>query len=233
MIALLCLFFLALGAGVLSGVVGTGSSLIMLPVLVTLYGPRIAVPVMAIASLFGNIGRVIAWWHEIRWRPVLAYSLAGVPAAVLGAHTLLTISPATVDVFLAAFFLAMIPLRRLIRRSNLHLNLWHMSLAGAIVGFLTGFVLSTGPLSVPVFTVRNERRCISRIGGGKRYPALRRQAGYVRSVGRTCTARHRTWTCHRHRIACRFHDCETSRSAAPDARSSFSLMWFSSPEQQE
>ncbi|HCI1916805.1 TPA: sulfite exporter TauE/SafE family protein, partial [Pseudomonas aeruginosa] len=56
MIALLLLFFLALGAGVLSGIVGTGSSLIMLPVLVTLYGPRIAVPVMAIASLFGNIG---------------------------------------------------------------------------------------------------------------------------------------------------------------------------------
>jgi hypothetical protein len=27
-----------------------------------------------------------------------------------------------------------------------------MSFAGAIVGFLTGFVLSTGPLSVPVFT---------------------------------------------------------------------------------
>ncbi|EQA7422319.1 hypothetical protein QNN86_00570 [Citrobacter sp. C348] len=33
MIALLLLFFLAFGAGVLSGVVGTGSSLIMLPVL--------------------------------------------------------------------------------------------------------------------------------------------------------------------------------------------------------
>ena len=174
---------LALGAGVLSGVVGTGSSLIMLPVLVTLYGPRIAVPVMAIASLFGNIGRVIAWWHEIRWRPVLAYSLAGVPAAVLGAHTLLTISPATVDVFLAAFFLAMIPLRRLIRRSNLHLNLWHMSLAGAIVGFLTGFVLSTGPLSVPVFTGYGMSGGAFRIGGGKRYPALRRQAGYVRVSG--------------------------------------------------
>ncbi|KGD72127.1 membrane protein [Tatumella morbirosei] len=152
MIALLLLFFIALGAGVLSGVVGTGSSLIMLPVLVTIYGPRTAVPVMAIASLFGNIGRVIAWWHDIRWRPVLAYSMTGVPAAVLGAHTLLTISPVTVDLLLAAFFLAMIPLRRLIRRLSLRLNLWHMSFAGAIVGFLTGFVLSTGPLSVPVFT---------------------------------------------------------------------------------
>ena len=71
MIALLLLFFVALGAGVLSGVVGTGSSLIMLPVLVATYGPRIAVPVMAIASLFGNIGRVIVWWHEIRWREFL------------------------------------------------------------------------------------------------------------------------------------------------------------------
>lgn len=152
MIALLLVFFLALGAGVLSGVVGTGSSLVLLPVLVALYGPRLAVPIMAIASLFGNIGRVIVWWQEIRWRPVFAYSVTGVPAAMLGAHTLLTVPPATVDVFLAAFFVAMIPLRRLIRRSRIHLRIWHMGFAGALVGFLTGFVLSTGPLSVPVFT---------------------------------------------------------------------------------
>lgn len=152
MITLSLLFLLALGAGVLSGVVGTGSSLIMLPVLVTMYGPRSAVPIMAIASVFGNIGRVIVWWHAIRWRPVLAYSLTGVPAAVLGAHTLLTIPPAVVNVFLAIFFLAMIPLRRLIRQSHLQLNAWHMAFAGALVGFLTGLVLSTGPLSVPVFS---------------------------------------------------------------------------------
>ncbi|WP_328472881.1 sulfite exporter TauE/SafE family protein [Streptomyces sp. NBC_00448] len=152
MLALSLLSCLALAAGVLSGVVGTGSSLVLLPVLVVLYGPRVAVPVMAIASVFGNLGRVIAWWREIRWRPVLAYSLTGVPGAVLGAHTLLTIPPAAVDVFLAVFFLAMIPIRRLIRRSRIRIRLWHMALAGAFVGFLTGLVLSTGPLSVPVFT---------------------------------------------------------------------------------
>ncbi|GAA3726191.1 sulfite exporter TauE/SafE family protein [Streptomyces tremellae] len=150
--ALSLLSLLALAAGVLSGVVGTGSSLILLPVLVVLYGPRVAVPVMAIASLFGNTGRVIAWWREIRWRPVLAYALTGVPGAVLGAHTLLTIPPAAVDISLAVFFLAMIPLRRLLRRSRLRVRLWHMAAAGALVGFLTGLVLSTGPLSVPVFT---------------------------------------------------------------------------------
>ena len=29
---------------------------------------------------------------------------------------------------------------------------WQMGIAGAMVGFLTGMVLSTGPLSVPIFT---------------------------------------------------------------------------------
>ena len=34
-------------AGVLSGVVGTGSSMMLMPVLVILYGPQQAVPIMA------------------------------------------------------------------------------------------------------------------------------------------------------------------------------------------
>ena len=63
----------------------------------------------------------------------------------------MTVSPVVVDVFLAALFLFMIPLRRLIRHSHIHLRIWHMAAAGALVGFLAGFVLSTGPLSVPVF----------------------------------------------------------------------------------
>jgi hypothetical protein len=83
---------------------------------------------------------------------VFAYAIPGVPAAALGAHTLLSIPPTVVDVSLAAFFLVMIPLRRLAAKRRLHLRLRHMAVAGAIIGFLTGLVLSTGPLSVPVFT---------------------------------------------------------------------------------
>ncbi|AMM18900.1 hypothetical protein AX769_00535 [Frondihabitans sp. PAMC 28766] len=151
-LTLVLLFVLALAAGVLGGIVGTGSSLILLPLLVLLYGPRVAVPVMGIAAVMANIGRVIAWWREIQWRPVIAYSLPGIPAAALGAHTLLSIPPTVVDVCLAVFFVVMIPLRRLARRRELHLRLRHMVIAGAVVGFLTGLVLSTGPLSVPIFT---------------------------------------------------------------------------------
>jgi uncharacterized membrane protein YfcA len=146
------LFLVAIAAGVLSGVVGTGSSLLLLPPLVWLYGPRVAVPIMGIAAVLGNVGRVIAWWGRIEWRPVVAYSVPGVPAAALGAHTLLTIPPTVIDLALAAFFVAMIGLRKSATVERWQFNTWHMALAGTIVGFLTGMVLSTGPLSVPIFT---------------------------------------------------------------------------------
>src|SRR6185436_13958479 len=107
---------------------------------------------MGIAAVMGNVGRAVAWWRRIAWRPVLAYSLPGVPAAALGAHTLLSIPPTVVDAVLAAFFLAMIALRRTSAGAGWRLGTRQMAIAGAIVGFLTGMVLSTGPLSVPIFT---------------------------------------------------------------------------------
>lgn len=217
MIALLLLFFVALGAGVLSGVVGTGSSLIMLPVLVATYGPRIAVPVMAIASLFGNIGRVIVWWHEIRWRPVFAYSLAGVPAAVLGAHTLLTISPGTVGIpgsFLPCDDPAA-PSHQTIEPPLE--SLAHEFGRGDCRVYDRIRAVHRAAQRAGIYRVRNEWRRIFGIRGGKRNPALRWQASYVRYIGRTRAACPHTWTCHRHRIVRRFDDCETSRPETPDA----------------
>jgi uncharacterized protein len=121
-------------------------------VLVMIYGPRVAIPVMAIAAVMANVARVAAWWRQIQWRAVVAYSVPGAPAAVLGAHTLLTIPQTVVDSVLGVFFLAMIPIRRIAAARQWRVRLWQLAFAGAVVGFLTGLILSTGPLSVPVFT---------------------------------------------------------------------------------
>lgn len=138
-------------AGCISGVIGTGSSLMLLPVLVHSFGPKQAVPIMAIAALMANLSRVLAWWREVDWRAVAAYAITGVPAAALGARTLLALPPRIIEVSLGIFFLVMIPLRHLLVRLQWKARLWHLALAGAVIGFLTGIVLSTGPLSVPVF----------------------------------------------------------------------------------
>jgi uncharacterized membrane protein YfcA len=147
-------FVLLIGliAGALSGIIGTGASIMLLPVLVFQFGPKQAVPMMAIAGLMSNVAKVWAWWREVDWRACMAYSVTGVPAAALGARTLLVLPSHWVDVALGAFFLLMIPGRRWLRARNFHLGLWQLALAGAVIGFLTGIVISTGPLSVPAFT---------------------------------------------------------------------------------
>lgn len=145
-------FTVGLAAGAVSGVIGTGSSIMLLPVLVYAFGPKQAVPIMAVAAVIGNMGRVLAWWREVDWRAVAAYALPGAPAAALGARTLWVMPAHTVDVALGLFFLLMVPARHLLQRCQWQLKLWQLAIVGAFIGFLTGVVLSTGPLSVPVFS---------------------------------------------------------------------------------
>jgi uncharacterized membrane protein YfcA len=148
----LILLAAGLAAGTLGGVVGTGSSLVLMPILIVMYGPRQAVPIMAVAAILGNFGRVLAWWREIDWRACLAYCSTAVPGAVLGARLLLTIPPGVAEVALGIFFLSLIPVRRWLARRSLKLSLRQLVLLGGPLGLLTGLVVSTGPLTVPLFT---------------------------------------------------------------------------------
>jgi uncharacterized membrane protein YfcA len=143
---------LGLAAGSLSGIIGTGASIMLLPVLVFQFGPKQAVPIMAIAALMSNVAKIMAWWREVDWRAFAAYSIAGIPAAALGARRLLVLPSPVVDLALGLFFLLMIPGRRWLNAMKFRIQPWELALAGAVIGFLTGIVISTGPLSVPAFT---------------------------------------------------------------------------------
>jgi uncharacterized membrane protein YfcA len=147
------LFVLVVGlaAGTLSGIVGTGSSIMLMPVLVYQYGPKEAVPIMAVAAVMANLSRILAWWREVDWRACAAYSLPGIPAAALGARTLLALPSGAVDIAIGLFLIAMVPARHWLARHDLKFSLWHLAIGGAVVGYLTGIVVSTGPLSVPLF----------------------------------------------------------------------------------
>ncbi|MBH5396840.1 sulfite exporter TauE/SafE family protein [Bradyrhizobium sp. CNPSo 4010] len=147
------LFVLTVGlvAGTISGIVGTGSSIMLMPVLISAYGPKEAVPIMAVASVMANFSRIMAWWREVDWRACAAYSVTGIPAAALGARTLLALPSHAVDLAIGTFLIAMVPVRHFLARHELKANLWHLAIGGAVIGYLTGIVVSTGPLSVPLF----------------------------------------------------------------------------------
>ena len=142
---------LGLVAGTLGGIVGFGTSILLMPALVLVYGPKQAVPIMAVASIMANGSRVAAWWREVDWRTTAAYSATAMPAAALGARTLLVLPAGVVDAVLGAFFIAMIPARRWMLRQQWRLTRAQLAGVGAVIGYVTGIVVSTGPLSTPFF----------------------------------------------------------------------------------
>lgn len=90
-------------AGVISGIVGTGSSIVLLPALIYYFGPKEAVPIMAVASVIGNVSRIVSWRKSIHIKAFLYYSLPGIPAAVVGARTLWVLPTDITDVIIACF----------------------------------------------------------------------------------------------------------------------------------
>lgn len=146
-------FVLVVGliAGTVSGIVGTGSSIMLVPVLVYAFGPKQAVPIMAVAALMGNVSRVMAWWRTVDWRACAAYAVSAAPAAVLGAKTLLILPARVVNLAIGTFLICMVPTWPWLATRRFKLKLWHLTVIGAGIGYLTGIVVSTGPLSVPVF----------------------------------------------------------------------------------
>ncbi|HTE36116.1 MAG TPA: sulfite exporter TauE/SafE family protein [Reyranella sp.] len=139
-------------AGVVSGIVGTGATIILLPVLVIAFGPQSAIPIMAIVALMSNFAKITSWWRDIDWRATAAYALGGIPGAALGARTMLSLPPRVVDIALGSFFLIMIPGRRWLAARSYRIGPWMLVPAGLAIGFLTGIVVSTGPITVPLFS---------------------------------------------------------------------------------
>jgi uncharacterized protein len=142
---------LGLGAGTLSGIVGFGASIMLMPALMLAFGPQEAVPIMAIAALLANLSRVLVWWREVDWRVNAYYCVTAVPFAALGARTLLVLDPRLVEGILGGMFLLMIPARRWLTARGLRVKAWHLTLVGAAIGFLSGLVASTGPINTPFF----------------------------------------------------------------------------------
>jgi uncharacterized membrane protein YfcA len=147
----LAVLALGLVSGTLSGIVGFGASIMLMPVLMLAFGPHEAVPIMAIAALLANLARVLVWWREIDWRANAYYCATAIPAAALGARTLLLLDPHVIEGFLGGMFLLMIPARRWLQAHGLRIEAWHLTLVGAGIGFVTGLVASTGPINTPFF----------------------------------------------------------------------------------
>ena len=151
MFDLLVLGAAAFLASLLGSIAGSGGTALLLPVLVLYFGVRDAIPILTIANLSSNLGRVWFNRREISAPAVGWFSLGSVPSALTGAMLFVATSPVVLMRSLGAFLLLTVAWRRLsLKPARFDSVKWFVPL-GAIFGLLNGLLEGVGPLIAPFF----------------------------------------------------------------------------------
>lgn len=137
-------------AGLLTGAVGFGGGIVILPVVTYFFGIEIAVPVATIAQLTGSLTRAFVGRKNIEWKAAGEFLITAIPFTAAGAvcfakapKTALTV---TLGVFLILF--AVLKITGMLRIKRSHKA---MLIGGAVAGLTNGMISIYGPVSSAVF----------------------------------------------------------------------------------
>lgn len=144
------LIVVGLAAGLLSGSVGFGGGMILLPVITYFYGVEVAVPVSTIAQMLSNLSRVVMGWKEIDWRAVGMFLLLAVPFTALGAFGFAKVPKGPMTIVLCSF-LIVFAVMKLMGKMRLPHRPSTMVVGGGVTGLVNGLLGISGPLSSAVF----------------------------------------------------------------------------------
>lgn len=144
------LIVVGLAAGLLSGSVGFGGGIILLPVITYFYGVEVAVPVSTIAQMLSNLSRVVMGWKEIDWRAVGMFLLLAVPFTALGAFGFANVPKGPMTIVLCSF-LIVFAVMKLMGKMRLPHRPSTMVVGGGVTGLVNGLLGISGPLSGAVF----------------------------------------------------------------------------------
>jgi len=150
MLTYLLLFCVSFAAALVSGSVGFGGALLLLPVLVPMVGVNNAVPLLTVAQLVGNGSRVAFGFRRIHWKPVILFLCAAIPLSIVGAFTFVQLPKGIVSRCIGAAILLFLFLRAPQETARRHERAF-LFFGGGLTGFLSGLVGSAGPLGAAIF----------------------------------------------------------------------------------
>jgi len=137
-------------AGLLSGSVGFGGGMVLLPVITYFYGIEVAVPVSTIAQLMSNLSRVVIGYKSIDWKAAGRFLILAVPFTALGAIGFAKVpkEPMTVALCVGLIVFAVMKLKGKMKLPHKPAT---MIVGGGVTGLINGLLGISGPLSSAVF----------------------------------------------------------------------------------
>ncbi len=153
-IDLLLMFAGGFLAAAISGAAGFGGALLLLPLLTKTIGTTMAIPVLTIAQLIGNLSRAFFGFNQIKWKPVSLFILGAVPMSVLGAYSFVEVPKELISRFIGLAIILFVVLKyfKILKFSPTNSTI---ILGGGVVGFISGLVGSAGPIGSALFLSLN------------------------------------------------------------------------------
>lgn len=137
-------------AAFVSGAAGFGGALLLLPVVTTFVGAEVAVPVLTIAQLIGNLSRMFWGIKQIDWKSVGLFSITALPLAALGAFGF-SVLPKDIVTRCIGGVLIILVLFKALKKIEFKNGKRAMLIGGAATGLLSGLVGSGGPIGAAAF----------------------------------------------------------------------------------
>lgn len=141
-------------AAAISGAAVFGGALLLLPLLSKTIGTTMAVPVLTIAQLIGNLSRAFLGFKQIKWKPVLMFILGAVPMSALGAFSFVEV-PKEIITRGIGFSIIVFVVFKYFKVLKFKPSNRVMFLGGAAVGLISGLVGSAGPIGAALFLSLN------------------------------------------------------------------------------
>jgi len=137
-------------AAAISGAAGFGGALLLLPLLTKVLGVTLAIPVLTVAQIIGNLSRVWFGFNQINWKYVNIFILGAIPMAVLGAFSFINAPKELITRIVGLTIVAFVALKYF-KIVKFQPNNKTMLIGGCIVGLISGLVGSAGPIGAALF----------------------------------------------------------------------------------
>jgi uncharacterized membrane protein YfcA len=140
----------ALFASVVGGVAGYGSGALMPLVLVPMLGPEPVIPIIAMAGLLTNTGRVVAYFRDVGWRHAALVLAGAVPPCLVTAYGYTLLTGKAIQIVIGAMLMLTVPLRYAMRKSELVLGDRGLVIGAAGYGAAVGGTIGAGVILLSV-----------------------------------------------------------------------------------
>jgi len=138
-------------ASIIAAVAGTGGGIILLPVLISVFGVREAVPMYAVVQLIGNLSRVGFNWSKIELGVVGWFAGGAIPFAVLGSWLFTRIPDTGLLRALGAFLVLSVIVRHLHPPLRRGFAAFWFAPIGGVFSVVSAIVGSAGPFLAPFY----------------------------------------------------------------------------------